>query len=110
MSQLGYIVAGLALGTDLGVAAGLYYIVSHALFKGTLFLCAGAVQHATGTRDMRTAGWHRAPHAGHDCDVARGGGGHRRRAGTTGFVAKWLLFGAALEARPGRGRGGRVDR
>ena len=56
ISQLGYIITGLGLGTNLGLAAGLFYCLSHGLFKGTLFLCAGAVQHATGTRDMRRLG------------------------------------------------------
>jgi len=99
VSQLGYIVTGLALGTDLGAAAGLYYTASHALFKGTLFLCAGAVQHATGTRDLRklgglsgrmpvtTAVWLVAAAAITGVPF------------TTGFVAKWLLFDAALEAK-----------
>ena len=41
VSQLGYIVVGLAIGTPLGIAAGLFYCLSHALFKGTLFMCAG---------------------------------------------------------------------
>ena len=99
VSQLGYIVAGLALGTDLGVAAGLYYAVSHGLFKGTLFLCAGAVQHATGTRDMRTLGGiaPRMPVTTAVWLVAAAA--IVGVPGTTGFVAKWLLFGAALEAR-----------
>ncbi len=56
VSQLGYIVVALGLGSPLGVAAGLFYTLSHGLFKGTLFLCAGSVQHATGTRDMRRLG------------------------------------------------------
>jgi multicomponent K+:H+ antiporter subunit A len=98
VSQLGYIMAGLALGTNLGIAAGLYYMVSHALFKGTLFLCAGSVQHATGTRDLRLLGglsarmpvttwvWLIAAAAITGVPL------------TTGFVAKWLVFGAALDA------------
>jgi len=99
VSQLGYIVTGLALGTDLGVAAGLYYAVSHGLFKGTLFLCAGAVQHTTGTRDMRTLGGiaARMPVTAAVWLVAAAA--IVGVPGTTGFVAKWLLFGAALEAR-----------
>ena len=40
VSQLGYIVAGLALGTDLGVAAGLYYAVSHGALQGHAVSCA----------------------------------------------------------------------
>ena len=98
VSQLGYIVTGLALGTNLGIAAGLFYAASHALFKGTLFMCAGAVQHATGTRDMRKLGglsalmpvttrvWLIAAAAIVGVPL------------TNGFVAKWLLFDAALDA------------
>jgi multicomponent Na+:H+ antiporter subunit A len=56
ISQLGYIITGLGLGTDLGIAAGIFYCVSHGLFKGTLFLCSGVVQHATGTRDLTRLG------------------------------------------------------
>lgn len=98
VSQLGYIVTGLALGTNLGIAAGLFYAASHALFKGTLFMCASAVQHAPGTRDMRKRGglsalmpvtsrvWLAAAAAIVGVPL------------TNGFVAKWLLFDAALDA------------
>jgi multicomponent Na+:H+ antiporter subunit A len=98
VSQLGYIVTGLALGTNLGIAAGLFYAATHALFKGTLFMCAGAVQHATGTRDMRRLGGLSAlmPVTSRVWLVASAA-----IVGvplTNGFVAKWLLFDAALEA------------
>lgn len=97
VSQLGYIVAGLALGSDLGIAAGLFYCFSHALFKGTLFLVAGAVQHATGTRDLRQLGGLASvmPKTAKIWIIAAAS-----IAGvplTNGFVAKWLLFGAALD-------------
>ena len=97
VSQLGYIVAGLALGTAYGVAAGLFYCLSHALFKGTLFMVAGSVQHATGTRDLtRLGGLAGAmPWTARIWIVAAAA-----IAGvplTNGFVAKWLLFGAALD-------------
>ena len=99
VSQLGYVVTGLALGTSLGVAAGLFYADSHALFKGTLFMCAGAVQRATGTRDMRKLGGlaSRMPVTTLVWLVSAAA-----IAGvplTNGFVAKWLLFDAALEAK-----------
>jgi len=98
VSQLGYVVTGLALGTSLGVASGLLYAASHALFKGTLFMCAGAVQHATGTRDMTKLGGlsSRMPVTTLVWIVAAAA-----IAGvplTNGFVAKWLLFNAALDA------------
>ncbi len=98
ISQLGYILTGLGLGTRLGVAAGLFYCVSHGLFKGTLFLCAGVVQHATGTRDLRRLGGlaARLPHTARLWLLAAAA-----IIGvplTNGFVAKWLLYTAALDA------------
>ncbi|TAM37731.1 hypothetical protein EPN54_05020 [bacterium] len=36
--------------------AGLYHLVNHAVFKGLLFLCAGSVYKATGTRDIEKLG------------------------------------------------------
>lgn len=97
VSQLGYIVVGLGIGSDLGLAAALFYCLSHALFKGTLFMCAGAVQHATGTRDLRQLGGLATvmPWTARIWVVAAAS-----IAGvplTNGFVAKWLLFNSALE-------------
>lgn len=40
----------------LAMGAGLYHLVNHAVFKGLLFLCAGSVYNATGTRDMEKMG------------------------------------------------------
>jgi multicomponent K+:H+ antiporter subunit A len=98
VSQLGYIITALALGTPLGVAAGLFYCVSHALFKSTLFLCAGAVQHATGTRDLKKLGGLASvmPHTSLIWLVAAAS-----IIGvplTNGFVAKWMLFNSALDS------------
>lgn len=36
--------------------AGLYHLINHAIFKGLLFLCAGSVYEATGTRDIEKLG------------------------------------------------------
>jgi hydrogenase-4 component B len=38
------------------LAAGLYHLVNHAIFKGLLFLCAGCVYKSTGTRDIEKLG------------------------------------------------------
>jgi len=56
ISQVGYIVLGLGLGTPLGVAGALYHLLNHALFKSLLFLNAGAVEYGTGSRDLRQLG------------------------------------------------------
>ena len=52
ISQVGYIVLGLGLGTPLGIAGGLFHLINHALAKSLLFLNSGSVQQATGTRNL----------------------------------------------------------
>lgn len=43
VSQVGYVAAAIGLGTPFGYYAALFFIVSHALTKGLLFLSTGAV-------------------------------------------------------------------
>lgn len=50
ISQLGYMFYAVGVG---GIFASQFHLASHALFKGLLFLCAGAIIHTAGTRDMR---------------------------------------------------------
>jgi len=56
ISQVGYIVLGIGLGTPLGIAGGLFHLFNHAVAKGLLFLNSGAVQRATGTRELDQMG------------------------------------------------------
>jgi len=56
ISQLGYIVMAAGLTTPLGVTASLFHMISHALYCGLLFLCAGAVIYATGKHDINEMG------------------------------------------------------
>lgn len=48
VSQIGYILAGLALFTPLGLTAGLFYLLHHMFVKASLFLSIGAVELAHG--------------------------------------------------------------
>lgn len=52
ISALGLLVTMLGIGTALATKAMLVFLVAHALYKGTLFLVAGAVDHSTGTREV----------------------------------------------------------
>jgi NADH-quinone oxidoreductase subunit L len=57
ISQLGYMFLGMGTGTLLGIAAGMFHLVTHAFFKALLFLGAGSVMHATGGEiDIRRLG------------------------------------------------------
>jgi NADH-quinone oxidoreductase subunit L len=53
VSQLGEMMLALGLGGPLAAA---YHLATHAAFKSTLFLTAGVVEHATGSRDLRRLG------------------------------------------------------
>jgi NADH-quinone oxidoreductase subunit L len=53
VSQLGYMVYAVGAG---GIFASQMHLISHSVFKALLFLSAGAVIHAVGTRDMRLMG------------------------------------------------------
>lgn len=56
ISQIGYVVLGLGIGTPLGLVGGLFHLVNHSVFKSLLFLNAGSVEYATGTRDLKRLG------------------------------------------------------
>jgi multicomponent Na+:H+ antiporter subunit A len=97
VSQIGYMMLGLGIGTPLGIAAALFHCLNHGLFKGGLFLCAGSVQHACGTRDMERLGGlgRKMPHTMQIWLICSAG-----IAGVpllNGFVSKWMLYNAALE-------------
>jgi NADH-quinone oxidoreductase subunit L len=54
ISQLGYMFLGVGVGLP---GAAVFHLVTHAFFKGLLFLCAGSVMHAMGgEQDMRRMG------------------------------------------------------
>jgi NADH-quinone oxidoreductase subunit L len=60
ISQLGYMFAGLGAFSSVPfsetIFSSMLHLTSHAFFKALLFMGAGAVIHATGTRDMREMG------------------------------------------------------
>lgn len=56
ISQVGYIMLGLGIGTPLGILGALFHLFNHSMFKSLLFLDSGAVEYATGTRDMKEMG------------------------------------------------------
>ena len=53
VSQLGFLTVVVGYGTRDVALAGLALLLAHALFKATLFLVVGIVDHAAGTRDLR---------------------------------------------------------
>lgn len=53
VSQVGFIIIGLTLNSEIAYWGALFHVVSHALFKSTLFLAAGQIYDQYQTRDVR---------------------------------------------------------
>src|SRR6476620_8686737 len=53
VSQLGFLTMVVGLGTPDAALAGLAMLLAHGLFKATLFLVVGIIDHQAGTRDIR---------------------------------------------------------
>ena len=53
VSQLGFLTMVVGLGTPDAALAGLALLLAHGLFKATLFLVVGIIDHQAGTRDIR---------------------------------------------------------
>lgn len=62
ISQIGYMLLGLALGTPAALGGAAFYIVHHIIVKANLFLIAGAIYRASGTFDLRKSGGLMASH------------------------------------------------
>lgn len=56
VSQLGFMVAGIGMGTELGIAGASAHAVCNVLQKSLLFMCMGAVLYATGKRNITQMG------------------------------------------------------
>jgi multicomponent K+:H+ antiporter subunit A len=53
ISHLGLITLLFGLDSPLAVVAGVFHIINHAVFKASLFMAAGIIDHESGSRDMR---------------------------------------------------------
>ncbi len=99
VSQLGYVLMGIGIGTSVGVAGGLYHALNHALFKTVLFMGAGVLIYTTGSRKLSDMGGlaTKMPITFLTMLIAI-----FALAGipmTGGFGSKWLLYEAAIDRR-----------
>ena len=56
ISQVGYMVLGIATGTTVGIVGGVFHMLNHSIYKCCLFLCGGAVEQQAGTADLEKLG------------------------------------------------------
>lgn len=97
ISQIGYVITAIGLGTALGLSGGLYHAMNHTLFKGMLFLCAGAVLYAAGTTNLDKLGG-LAKKMPQTCIIFLiGAFSISGLPPFNGFVSKWLIYQATYE-------------
>lgn len=56
ISQIGYMILGLALFTPLAIVGGVFYIMHHIIVKANLFLVSGVVHRLKGTHELKQLG------------------------------------------------------
>ena len=97
ISQIGYVLTAVGLATTLGVSSGLYHAMNHTIFKGLLFLAAGAVLHETGTTDLNQLGGlaKRMPRT--TALFLIGAASISGIPPFNGFASKWLIYQAAYQ-------------
>jgi NADH-quinone oxidoreductase subunit M len=101
ISQMGYIFFGLAVYSaraPIGATGALFHMVNHAICKSLLFMCAGAIIHQTGTRNIRRLGG-LADKMPLTCAAALIGA--LSLAGTpplNGFWSEWMIFSGGISS------------
>jgi len=88
----GYMVLGIAFGTTLGVAGGLFHTLNYAVCVALLFLAVGAVQHRTGARDLNRLGGLMKRMPVTFVTALVGVCGLIGVPLTNGFVSKWFIY------------------
>lgn len=103
VSQLGFMSLVVGLGSADAALAGLALLLAHGLFKATLFLVVGIIDHTTGTRDItRLSGVFRsAPVLAVIALIAAASMAGIPPLG--GFVAKEAVYGVFLDRADGPG-------
>ncbi|TMR89878.1 proton-conducting transporter membrane subunit [Nonomuraea basaltis] len=92
----------------LAMAAALLHVVNHAGFKTLLFLAAGSVLHATGTRDLDALGGLRTRMPYTTMLFAVGALCASALPPGNAFVSEWLLLQSLIHALPASGVTGAV--
>ena len=98
ISQIGYIIFAIGIGTPLAILGGLFHLANHAIFKSLLFLNSGAVEYSTRTRNLDEMGGlnRRLPVTGYTSLV-----GSMSISGIpplSGFWSKLIIIIAAIQA------------
>jgi multicomponent Na+:H+ antiporter subunit A len=100
VSQLGFLMVLLGSGGPLGeisALAGVALLLAHGLFKAPLFMTVGAIDHATGSRDLRKLSGLRAAMPGTAAAAALAAASMAGLPPLLGFVGKEAAFAGFLD-------------
>jgi len=97
ISQVGYMILGIATGTPVGIAGGVFHMLNNAIYKCCLFLCGGAVEQQAGTAELDKLGGlgKKMPLTFAACLIAA-----LSISGIpplNGFVSKWMVYQGVIE-------------
>ena len=97
VSQVGYMVAGVGIGTEMGINGSMGHVFNHILYKALLFMCMGSVIFSTGKRKLTELGGlaRKMPVTTVTCVIAALS--IAGAPGFNGFVSKGMVISAASE-------------
>ena len=108
VSQVGYMILGIATGTPVGIAGGIFHMINNSIYKCCLFLCGGAVEKQTGTGKLDRLGGlgNKMTITFATCMIAA-----LSISGIpplNGFVSKWMVYQGVIEAGNSSGTAGQL--
>jgi len=97
VSQAGYMVLGIGTGSPIGIAGGLFHMLNNAIYKFSLFLSGGAIEHEFQKTDLEKLGGLAKfmPVTFLSCLIAA-----LSISGVppfNGFVSKWMVYQGVIE-------------
>lgn len=98
VSQIGYILVGVGLFTQLGLTAGIFYLLHHMIVKASLFLSTGAIEQTYGSGRLEKLGGLRTREPLITAAFVVAALSLAGLPPFSGFVAKFSLILAAIDA------------
>ena len=98
VSQIGYMVLAVAVGSALGYAGGLLHVANHVFFKDLLFLVCGAIMLQTHKDDLKDLGGIGRKMPFTLAMFAIAGLSVVGVPPTSGFTSKWIIYHALMQA------------
>ncbi|MCS7137065.1 MAG: NADH-quinone oxidoreductase subunit L [Candidatus Caldarchaeum sp.] len=98
ISQIGYIVFGLASGSVAGIQGGLFHVLNHGFAKSLLFMGAGVLIHELNERDIKKLGGLASKMPMTAIAMLLGGLSIAGTPPLGGFMSEWMIFTGGVDA------------